>query len=157
MIKYIIILFIFLLGFQTYALKLTYTSNGNISDSEHNKITPNKIRALLANNEKLLTSYNAGRSKKTLGNVLLIGGFALVATDLLVGLNADVVYPSVLTYIGLAAIVIAIPVKIGFQKKIKNVVEEYNKGLTVGYNDLNNQKLELITNTNGLGFRLTLN
>ena len=65
--------------------------------------------------------------------------------------------PSAATYIGLAAIVVAIPVKIGFSKKIENVVTDYNNQATTGFNQLNKQKLDLITNSNGIGLRLTLN
>jgi hypothetical protein len=66
-------------------------------------------------------------------------------------------YPSALTFVGLAALAVAIPVKIGFSKKIKNVVNEYNYQSTLGYNALNNSKLDLITNANGIGLRLSLN
>jgi hypothetical protein len=143
---------------------LVYKSNGNIRDSQNNKIAPDEVRVLLAGNEKLLADYNTGRSKKTLGNVLLIGGTALLATDLLVSVYspqdldenyvAEKTYPSALTYIGLAAIVISIPVKIGFSRKIKNAVAQYNKNIqSTGSID----KMEFIANNSGVGLRLTLN
>jgi hypothetical protein len=68
--------------------------------------------------------------------------------------NYDNGNPFVLSIVGLAAMVVAIPVKIGFSKKIKNVVTDYNHQKATGYN---NPKLDLITNSNGLGLRLTLN
>jgi len=147
-----------------------YKSSGTITDSENNKISPDQVRELLKDNEKLLAEYNAGRSKKTVGNVLLIGGLGLIVTDLVIGANTDGNttvtgntiqternYPSALTYVGLVALVVAIPVKIGFSKKIKNVVTEYNNQSTTGYNQFNNRKLDLITNSNGIGLRFTLN
>jgi len=147
-----------------------YKSSGTITDSENNKISPDQVRELLKDNEKLLAEYNAGRSKKTVGNVLLIGGLGLIVTDLVIGANTDgnttvtgnIIqternYPSALTYVGLVALVVAIPVKIGFSKKIKNVVTEYNNQSTTGYNQFNNRKLDLITNSNGIGLRFTLN
>jgi hypothetical protein len=154
----------FFFSLQSFSQSLVYKSNGNILDSEKQKISPDKVRELLANNEKLLSDYNAGRSKKTVGNVLLIGGSALIVTDLITALTtsyglkdgSEKGFPTALTYIGVAALIIAIPVKIGFSKKIKSVVSEYNNQKTVGY-ESNYQKLDLITNSNGIGLRLTLN
>ena len=169
MIKPLFFLIIFFCNLQSYSQKLVYKSNGNIKDSENNTVSPTKVRELLANNEKLLADYNAGRSKKTIANGLLIGGFGLLATDLLIGATTDGNttvsgnsiqternYPSALTYVGLAAMVIAIPVKIGFSNKIEKVVAEYNNQKTTGYNQNSKQKLDLITNSNGIGLRLTL-
>jgi hypothetical protein len=123
------------------AQELIYKSNGNILNAENIKISPDKVRELLANNEKLLQEYNLGRSKKTVGNVLLIGGMGLLAGDLMLGLFSPIdandldkkIYPSTLTYIGLTSVLVAIPVKIGFSKKIKNVVIQYNGQNTIGY------------------------
>lgn len=66
-------------------------------------------------------------------------------------------YPSLMTYIGIAAIIIAIPIKIGFSKKIKNVVTDYNNQNATGYKQFNESRLDLITNSNGIGLRMTLN
>ena len=163
--KPLFFLFVFFCSFQSFSQKLIYNSKGNITDTRNNKISPDGVRALLTKNEKLLADYNAGRTKKTIGNVLLIGGPALLVTDLILGLTAKIDiqntskkdYPSAITYIGLAAVVIAIPVKIGFSKKIKNVVTEYNNQVSTAYNPFNKQKLDLITNSNGIGLRMTLN
>lgn len=154
MIKQLFILLFFVCSVQSFSQKLVYKSNGNILNSENQKISPDQVRELLKDNQKLLDEYNAGRTKKTAGNVLIIGGFALLTADLLTGLTADVKFPTALTYAGLAALVIAIPVKIGFSNKIEKVVEDYNNQLTTGYNK---PKLDLITNSNGIGLRLTLN
>lgn len=170
MIKPLFFLLLFFCNLQSYSQKLVYKSNGNIKDTENNTVSPTRVRELLANNEKLLADYNAGRSKKTVGNILLIGGFGLLATDVLIGATSDGNttvsgnsmqtqrnYPSALTYVGLAALVIAIPVKIGFSNKIRNVIADYNNQTNTGYNQYNKQKLDLITNSNGIGLRLTLN
>jgi hypothetical protein len=167
MVKPLFFLFLFFCSYQSYSQKLVYKSNGNITDSENNKISPNGVRALLANNEKLLADYNAGRKKKTIGNVLLIGGSALIGTVLTVAVldfsdkihlkNSTKNYVTALNYVGIAALVVAIPVKIGFSKKIENVVTKFNNQATTGYKQFNNQKLDLITNSNGIGLRLTLN
>ncbi|WP_396170473.1 hypothetical protein [Flavobacterium sp.] len=170
MIKTLLVLSLFFCILQSHSQKLVSKSNGTILNSENQQISPDQVRELLKNNQKLLADYNAGRSKKTVGNVLLIGGLGLMAIDVVIGANTDGNttvtgnsiqternYPSALTFVGLAALAVAIPVKIGFSKKIKNVVNEYNYQSTLGYNALNNSKLDLITNANGIGLRLSLN
>ncbi len=167
MIKQLFVLLFFCCILQSHSQKLVYKSNGTILNSENQQISPDQVRELLKNNQKLLPDYNAGRSRKTVGNILLIGGSAMVIGDLIVGATTDgnttvtgnsiqteSNYPSALTFVGLAAIAVAIPVKIGFSKKIKNVVTEYNNQSATGYN---NPKLDLITNSNGIGLRFTLN
>lgn len=167
MMKPLFFILFFFCVLQSHAQKLVYKSNGNILNSQNQQISPDQVRELLKDNEKLLATYNAGRSKKTVGNVLLIGGSALVVADLLSGVfsdgNTTVTsysieternYPSALTFIGLAAVAVAVPVKIGFSKKIRNVVTDYNNQKAIGYN---NPKLDVITNSNGVGLRFTLN
>ncbi|TRX40903.1 hypothetical protein [Flavobacterium restrictum] len=174
MFKSLFFFFLLFLSMQSFSQNLIYKSNGTILNSENQKITPNQVRELVKDNEKLLAEYNAGRTKKTIGNILLISGFGLLVGDLIHGatssgltstpvgggyysIQSERTYPTALTYVGLAALLIAIPVKIGFAKKIKNVVSDYNKGLKVGSTTFKIQKTEFLTNQNGLGIRLTLN
>lgn len=169
--KPLFFLFILFCSLQMYSQKLVYKSNGTILNSENQKISPDQVRELLKDNQKLLSDYNAGRTKKTTGNILLIGGLGLLTADLIHGatasgmtavptgggyynLQTEKTYPTALTFLGVAAIIIAVPVKIGFSKKIKNVVTEYNNQNATGYNE---PKLDLITNSNGIGLRFTLN
>lgn len=174
MIKPLFLIFLFFCSLQAFSQKLVYTSNGNITDTENHKVSPEKIRTILASNQEILDNYNSGRTKKTVGNVLLIGGFGFLTADLIHGLTASGIsatplgggyyglqnektYPTALTYIGVAAIIIAIPVKIGFSRKIEKVVTDYNNQAALGSNQFYNPKMELITNKNGIGLRLTLN
>jgi hypothetical protein len=171
MIKPLFFLFLFFCSLSSYSQKLIYKSNGTVNDSENNKISPDGVRALLANNEKLLADYNAGRKKKTIGNVLLISGpillvsgtFAYVISGIHSGMNPEFDgesnrnIPKIIAFVGLAELLIAIPVKIGFSKKIKNVVTAYNNQNATTDNQFNNQKLDLITNSDGIGLRMTLN
>jgi hypothetical protein len=166
MIKQLFVLFLFFCILQSHSQKLVYKSNGTILNSENQQISPDQVRELLKDNQKLLADYNAGRSKKTVGNVLLIGGSAMVGTALTFALieseeiqlkNSTKNYITAINYIGMAALVVAIPVKIGFSKKIKNVVNEYNYQSSLGCNQFNTPKLDLITNSNGIGLRFTLN
>ncbi len=174
MIKPFFFLLLFFCSIQLHSQKLVYKSNGNILDSESQKIRPNKVREILKGNQQLLADYIDGRSKKTAGNILLIGGLGFLTADLVKGVTASGIsatpigggqyalqdeknsYPSLLTYIGVASIIIAIPVKIGFSKKIKNVVTEYNNQNAIGNKQFESTKVDLITNSNGVGLRLTL-
>ena len=165
------LLFFFFCCLQSHSQKLVYNSNGNITDTENNEISPHQIRHLLKSNEKLLKDYNIGRTKKTIGNILLISGpvllvtgtFAYVISGFESGMNgvyvdeSDRLIPKIIAFAGLAELLIAIPVKIGFSNKIKNVVTDYNNQNATGYKQFNEPRLDLITNLNGIGLRLTLN
>ena len=157
MINRILLVFILFLGLQTFGQKITYMGNGNISDSNSVKITPEQVEALLKSNDDLLRSYVGARSKKSVGNIMLYGGLALMATDVVVGATKDNNYPTFFTIIGGITTLIGIPVKMGFSKKIKNVVNEYNSKNGYTYNYENDPKLEVITNNYGLGMRLSFN
>lgn len=139
----------------SFSQQLTYKSGGNIFDSNNKKISPSEVRQLLADKPGLLNLYNEGRTKKTVGNVLLIGGLGLIVGDLANGATRDVVYPTALTYLGVASFIIAIPVKIGFSKKIKTVVEDYNKQLVNNDSKIKIESMSLYTNQNGLGIQMT--
>lgn len=105
---------------------------------------------------------------------MLIEGLGLVTEDLLVALTTDGDnefstnenpfsvqsernFPTALSYLGVVAVVVAFPIKIGFSKKIKNRVTDYNNMTATGYHRSNENKLDFITNSSGIGLRLTLN
>jgi hypothetical protein len=149
--------------------------------NQNQNMSPDQVRELLKDNTKLLADYNAGRAKKTGGNVLLYGGIGIFFGKLLhnsltdnsevienpnwnngnsYGFQHTVIYKrrnANLYYVGMASIIAAIPVKIGFSKKIRNVVTEYNNQKAIGYNQMNTPKLDFITDSNGIGVRLSLN
>lgn len=177
MIKQLALLLLFFCILQSHAQELDYKSNGTILNSENQEISPDQVRELLKNNEKLLADYNAGRSKKTAGNILFCVGSGFVIADIYrriykpdvyeysfkqstfyqtieAKLIKEIKFPSALGYIGFTLIAVALPIKIGFSKKIRNVVTDYNNQSTTGYNK---PKLDLITNSNGIGLRFTLN
>ena len=168
MIKQFFVLLLFFCILQFHSQKLVYKSNGNILNNENQQLSPDQVRKLLKDNQKSLANYNAGRLKKTIGNVLIVSGsvFLVVGTFsyALSGLDAgmDPEYdgdnyrniPKAIALVGLAELLISIPVKIGFSKKIENVVTDYNNQNDTGYNK---PKLDFITNSNGIGLRLTLN
>ena len=138
-----------------FSQQLTYKSNGQILNDQNEKLSPGEVRQLLAAKPGLLSYYNEGRSKKTVGNILLIAGSGLIVADLLKGLTADVSYPSALTYLGAAAVIVAIPVKSGYSRKIKTVINNYNEEITsVTKRDFSIESISVSANGNGVGLRI---
>ncbi len=150
------ILFAFLLlhGANGFSQQLTSKSNGRIFNDKNEKLAPNDLRQLLEAKPGLLSYYNEGRSKKTVGNILLIGGSSLIVADLLKGLNADVSYPSALTYLGAAALIISIPVKSGYANKIRKVVNAYNQEIAVASPKFSVDNVAMVANFNGVGLKI---
>jgi hypothetical protein len=133
---------------------LVYKSNGNITDIAGNNLKVSDVKSLLSVDSELLKSYELGRDKKTLGNVMYIGGATLIIADLAKGATSVSGYPSILTYIGIGTIVLAIPVKMGFSKKISQVVNDYNQKLE-NQSLIKIEEVTLINNQNGIGFRIS--
>jgi len=146
---------ILLFSFSSYSQKIIYKGNGNIYDSNEKRISPDGVRSLISYNPALLKYYNDNREKKTIGNVLLIGGASLIIADLAIGATADVTYPSALTYIGLGSLLLSIPIKSGYSKRIEKVVNDYNNELISKGSAMTIEKVNFITNQNGLGLQLT--
>ena len=147
---------ILLLCQLTYAQKLVYKNCGNIKDDKGKNLSSAEVRTLLSGNQTLLEEYNIGRSKKTVGNVLLIGGLCLSTGVSAVQLFAGQPVSTELVAVGFVSMLVAIPVKIGFTKKIKNVVSEFNNQKSVSNTNFNIQSMDLIANSNGFGIKLTI-
>lgn len=150
--------FFFLLAFflttSLFSQELTYKSGGIIFNSEGQKIKPSEVRELLKTQPGMLEFYNNGRSKKTIGNILFYGGFALFATDFLTAAESEATYPRTMTYIGIGSFLLSFPVKMGYTKKIKTVVKDYNKELNSKDNGVSIESIQFVTNQNGVGLRI---
>ena len=151
-----------LASFSGFSQQLTYATGGNVVDPNSQKIKPAAVREIIRHNESALASYNAGREKKTWGNVLFYGGLGLGAINLYQGLTAsgptmdqngyfhdDKTSPT-LAIVGGALVLASIPVKAGYTKKIRYAIEEHNKagGPT---SSLQEFRLTLMANHNGMG------
>lgn len=147
--------FFLLIGLMAVSQDLTYKSGGRIFDSNNKKLSPKEVRALLAAKPGMLKFYNEGRSKKTTGNILLYGGMATLATDFIIAANKESVYPTPLTYLGIGTVILAIPVKAGFSKKIKTVVKDYNAELSAKDTGFNIESVLIVSGGNTLGVRIT--
>ena len=175
--------FLIILMFNLYAFsqnKYTYMNGGRILENGK-KINPTEIRNLLINNQRTLELYESGRVKKTFGNVLIYSGLATLISkyiyDLsyspkLIGQSSssynygpynNTAYINSYTYepppsktmyvVGGILIVVAIPIKAGFSKRIKKAVVLMNQ-------DSNNPKTtfiessDIIANSNGIGLSI---
>lgn len=151
-----------------FSQQLTYRSGGTVYEGE-TKLSSEQVRSVLGNNREALSLYNAGRSKKTWGNVLFYGGTSLVVANLVVGLTKDDTsvsypgngyYPSVTSeptsftaaIIGGAMIIASIPIKIGYPKKIKSAISKYNDGLAEQYKPA--PKTTLVASGNQIGLKI---
>jgi hypothetical protein len=119
-----------------------------------------------------LALYNAGRSKKTAGNILLLGGTAVNVTKLLVDLTTSAKQSlttsgnglgtrvqseqvsSAFYLVGGKMIIGVIPIKIGFSKKIDQAVDLYNKKILTIEIGLKIQETYFISNAYGFGLGL---
>ncbi len=165
--KKLLITFIFLIPFFVTSQQLYYGSGGTVLNSEYKKINPIEVRSLLEKNTEALSLYNTGRDKKTFGNVLFYGGFGLIVANVVFAANTDNTNYSysnngvvnadskrssmTVALIGGAFVVLSIPIKIGYIKKIKSAISKYNKGLTDNYKTT--QKLTLVASNQQFGFR----
>jgi hypothetical protein len=141
---------------------LTYKSGGRIFNSSNQKIAPEAVRGLLINNQRALALYESGKTKQTVGNILLYGGLTtFIAQHLYLvnkakenGINYEKAN-NVLYFVGAAMVVIAIPIKIGFSKKIKKSVALINEDFKNPKTSFNIESTSFISNANGLGFSIT--
>lgn len=159
------------ISLASFSQQLQYKSGGTVYNADNKKLSPDEVRKLLSDNTEALALYNAGRNKKTWGNVLFYSGLGLIATNLIVGANTDNTTvsgynsgnpyssPSISSertdmtaaIIGGALLVASIPIKVGYPKKIKSALSKYNDGLADNY--ISTHKVTLIASTNQVGFR----
>ena len=122
----------------------------------YDKRTNRRALELLANNEQLLANYNDGRSRKTAGNILLWGGLGSMVGYLGRGFYLGVYeFSSPANILGLSAVLVAIPVKIGFSKKIKRAVSLVNEDFKKPTTGFNIESTSFVSNANGFGISIT--
>ena len=79
-------------------------------------------------------------------------GATVCVIDLAVGLFSDVKYPTALTYAGIGAVAISIPILSGKGKKMEEAVKTYNDGLkNTSSTDFD---LNALANQNGIGIQI---
>jgi hypothetical protein len=120
------------------------------------QIDSRQARNLFATNVKAAALFQQAKSKEALGGFILGLGIGLTVGDLAIGLFSDKDYPSAMTYAGLGAIVISVPILSGRKKRYQEAVKIYNsehKENALGATN-NTYELNAISNQNGFGLRL---
>ena len=168
-----ILLICLLTGLFSFAQDVyQYKSGGRIFENER-KLHRDDIENYFGHRKDIMKEYNAGKTKKTVGNILFYSG----TTIFLCKFFSESLFPkkptfvqtfygpqsvsdlpknNTLLYVGGAMAIIAIPIKIGYSKRIKNAVHLMNQ-------ELLNQKKEqsynieynIIGNSNGVGIKMT--
>ena len=140
---------------------LTFKSASKVLNTDNVKLSPTEVRDLFATNPEALRLYNSGKTKQTLGNILLYGGIATVAINHYsimqqvkskIYVDGDRNIPYI---VGGVLILTAIPIKIGFSKKIKKAVSLMNEDLKNHKTSLNIESTSFVSNSNGLGLSIT--
>ncbi len=147
---------------------ITYKNGGSIFNSNNQKLSSSEINSLFQNNTIALNLYHEGKTKQTVGNILLYGGLGTIVGKFIANGTGDrtiditpsgggtIKKPSnTLFIVGGLMVVVAIPVKIGYSKKIKKSVELINEDFKNPKTGFSVNSTHFISNANGLGFSIT--
>ncbi|HOZ75527.1 MAG TPA: hypothetical protein PLS51_12635 [Flavobacterium sp.] len=159
----------FLLLFSTLSFaQLSVKSRGRVFDTYGKKMKPAEVRNRLAEKPEALALYNAGRNKKTIGNILLVTGAACIVGDYVnysfqeyefsgsptnISVRAKKKFPSAIGIIGAVSLVVAIPVKLGHAYKVEKAIDRYN-GKKIVDSAISLENLSICANQDGVGLRL---
>jgi hypothetical protein len=158
--KKILLAFTLLMGFTAFSQGLTLGKEPSKEIKlekgrfyiDGTQIPSYQMKKVFASNIQSLNLYKKAKTKETLGGTLLGLGATVCIIDLAVGLFSDVKYPTVLTYAGLGAVAISIPILSGRAKKMEKAVKNYNEGLKdSGSTDFD---LNALANQNGIGIQI---
>jgi hypothetical protein len=142
---------------ETYTMK----SGGRIFNSKGERLNSTKVAENF--NQEALKLYKAGRTKKTLGNIFLYGGISTIIITHLskvknTGVQSDGTFgkptSNTMYFVGAGIVLISIPIKIGFQNRIRKsvtIMNEYNSKT----DKVSIESTDLMVNANGIGISLT--
>jgi|688.fasta_scaffold741900_2 hypothetical protein len=146
----------------------TYTfKNGGRVFENNERLNSIEVNKKFSSNSEILKLYNNGRNRKTAGNLLLWGGIGTGIIKFLSDTNQNVEQDNrgyikvkqtsnVLYFVTGSMVLIAIPIKIGFQKKIKKSIILMNDEMKLQKQNTGiNFESNIIANANGVGLKLT--
>jgi hypothetical protein len=160
-----LLLLILVVSYSGFSQQLTYQTGGNVYDSTNQKLKPDAVRELMKKNNTALAAYNAGRNKKTWGNVLFYGGLGLATINLVSAVTMDTAgidengnYYSkkstpTMAIIGGAMVLASIPIKAGYTKKIKSAINDYNEKMVS--NEKVTPDILFVADSRGFGIRVS--
>ena len=120
--------------------------NGKIYQND-TQIPSFQLKKIFASNLRSYHLFKRAKSKEALGGALLAIGSALCIIDLALDLD----YPTGLSYAGLGAVAISIPILSGRSKKIEEAVNTYNADLKKTSFLNQNFDFNCVANRNGIG------
>lgn len=144
----------------------TFKSGGRVFENNE-RLNSIEVNKKFSSNSEILKLYNNGRNRKTAGNLLLWGGIGTGIIKFLSDTNQNVEQDNrgyikvkqtsnVLYFVTGSMVLIAIPIKIGFQKKIKKSVILMNDEIKLQKQNTGiNFESNIIANANGVGLKLT--
>ena len=158
--KNLLLAFTLLMGFTAFSQGLTLGKEPSKEIKlekgrfyiDGTQIPSYQMKKVFASNINSLNLYKKAKTKETLGGTLLGLGATVCIIDLAVGLFSDVKYPTALTYAGLGAVAISIPILSGRAKKMEEAVKTYNDGLKDSGST--NFDLNALANQNGIGIQI---
>lgn len=157
--KKIFIVLSFFLTLISFSQKLTLEINSTTTPLrlENGKIFQNdtqipsyQLKKIFASNLRSYHLFKRAKSKEALGGALLAIGATLCVIDLAL-LNLKK-YPTGLSYVGLGAVAISIPILSGRSKKIEEAVNTYNADLKKTTFRNRSFDFNCVANGNGIGF-----
>lgn len=154
--KNLFLVILFLTSIFSTAQNIFVVKNDSDVYVSGNKTAPKEVRSLLEYNPKALALYNTGKTKKTVGNILIWSGIASTAIGTFSfngnGSRAGKYY---LYCFGGVALFSSIPVKMGYKKKIKDAITIVNDDLKNPKTGFNIESTNFIANANGVGISIT--
>jgi hypothetical protein len=158
--KNLLLAFTLLMGFTAFSQGLTLGKEPSKEIKlekgrfyiDGTQIPSYQMKKVFASNIQSLNLYKKAKTKETLGGTLLGLGATVCIIDLAVGLFSDVKYPTALTYAGIGAVAISIPILSGRAKKMEKAVKTYNEGLKDSGST--NFDLNALANQNGIGIQI---
>ncbi|MFB9076743.1 hypothetical protein ACFFLS_23990 [Flavobacterium procerum] len=153
----------FIIATVGFAQQLHYRTAGTVYDSEGKRLNSNAVRAYMDQSPEALKLYNAGRSKKTFGNVFFYSGLAIGTLNVIKAMATTNITAEGTAertkmtgaIIGGILVVASIPIKIGYPKKIKQALTSYNSKLAENTNDSEPIKTTIVASNNQVGVRIT--
>lgn len=150
--KKLLFIFLFVVATTNAQNTFSYETGGHVSENGI-KLTPTEVREKFIKNYNALEKYDIGRNKKSWGNFFFYGGLVGI------GINAYTYQAGSLTagpemlIIGGAMVLISIPIKLNYTKRVKESIELMNastgnKPKTVAY------QFNIMPTTNGLALSL---
>ena len=136
--------------------KLVYKSASKIYMNGE-KVSDDKLEALLKVNQELYNQYKKGKSGASLGSILMGGGIGLFIGGGLSNLsnaNSGGGGSPALLIIGLATTAVGIPVRLGGVKNSKNAISSYNLLPNKQVSCFDKLEMKVFASNGGLGFIL---